>query len=163
MPTIHKPRKPRKVPVIVEGGGVEYPQSAKKSVRHEENKVQRPLVRVLEKIESYTGLLTFFHVPNQLLRRSDLRKIFAGLGVRSGVPDLVIPIGGGKTLWVELKYNGNGTSDKQDDYLATLRKLGHLVEIIDAKDSHDAQEQLFAVLAKHGIADFRYVHPNERP
>lgn len=163
MVTERKPKTAKKVPSrLVIGEGSEYTASPRKPKRHEENIIQRPLVRILEKIESYTGLLTFFHVPNQLLRRSDLRKIFHGLGVRSGVPDLVIPIGGGRTLWIELKYGKNDTTDDQDAYLNTLRRLGHLVEIIKAKDSHDAQEQLFAILAKYGIADFRYVHPTDR-
>lgn len=163
MATEGKPRLKKKVPrVLVGGEGGEYTQSTRKVTRHEENKVHRPLVRILEKIEAYTGTLKFFHVPNQLLRRSDLRKIFHGLGVRSGVPDLVIPIGGGRTLWLELKYGTNTTTDDQDQYLNDLRRLGHIVEVITAKDSQDAQEQLFAILAKYGIADFRYVHPNDR-
>lgn len=147
--------KPRKVKLIQGVGGKEYTQSSKRPVRHEENKVQRPLVRLLAQIEGYTKSLTFFHVPNQLLRRADLRKIFHGLGVRSGVPDLVIPISGGRTLFIELKYDGNGLSDDQDGYIAKLKALGHIVEIIDAKDSMDAQNQLFDILAKYGITDFR--------
>ena len=163
MRTGYKHPSKRKVPAVVQGtGGEEYTVSKKKISRHEENKIQRPLVKVLEKIEAYTGMLTFFHVPNQLLRRSDLRKIFHGLGVRAGVPDLPIPISGGRTIWLELKYNGNKTSDKQDEFLDRLRKLGHIVEVIDAKDSLDAQNQLFEILARHGLNDFRYVHPNDR-
>lgn len=141
---------------VIEGaGGQEYTVSKKKRVMHEESKVQRPLVGILAKIEAYTKKLTYFHVPNQLLRRSDLKKIFSGLGVRSGVPDLVVPIEGGKTLFIECKYNGNGASDDQSAYMEGLKRLGHIVYVIDAKDSHDAQNQLFAILEEHGITDFR--------
>ena len=89
---------------------VTYTKAKKPMVRHEETHVQRPIVRLLAQIEGYTRQLTFAHIPNQLLRRPDLRKIFHGLGVRSGVPDLIIPIGGGRTIWCELKYDGASIS-----------------------------------------------------
>lgn len=148
--------------VLVESGNAEYTQSKRKYHRHEENKVQRPIVRILSQIEAYTGLLTYFHVPNQLLRRSDIRKIFAGLGVRAGVPDICIPIGDGKTIWLELKYNGNATSDGQDEYIKKLKALGHVVEIIDAKDEQDAQRQLFELLERHNVIFGGYIHPEQR-
>lgn len=159
----YKPSKRGKVPrQVVEAGDFAYTQAKAKPKHHEETVVQRPLVRILEKIEGYTGLLTFFHVPNQLLRRKDLRKIFHGLGVRSGVPDLVIPLTGGRTLFIELKFGNNDTTETQDKYIQNLRRLGHLVEVIAAKDSMDAQNQLFDILAKHGLTDFRFVHPADR-
>lgn len=146
----------KKTPVMVLGeGGVEYPQAKVKRRRPEETHVQRPIVKILAKIEAWTGSLTYFHVPNQLLRTAKMRKIYGGLGVRAGVPDLPIVLSGGRTLWLELKYNGNGTSDAQDGFLDRLRALGHIVEVIDATDAHDAQEQFFAVLANHGMTDFR--------
>lgn len=149
----------KKLKVIQGAGGQEYTKAKKPMVRHEETHVQRPIVRLLAQIEGYTRQLTFAHIPNQLLRRRDLRKIFHGLGVRSGVPDLIIPIGGGRTIWCELKYDGQPVSADQSEYMDKLRALGHIVEIIDAKDSQDAQNQMIALLAKYGIADFRLKVP----
>lgn len=153
----------KKTPLLVEGAsGQEYTRSKKPAKRHEENQVQKPIVRILRQIEEYTGLLTFFHVPNQLLRRSDLRKIFFGLGVRAGVPDIVIILKTGQVIWLELKFDGNDTSDKQDEFIGKLQSSGQIVEIIDAKNSHDAQEQLFAILAKYGLTQFKFIHPKDR-
>lgn len=146
---------------VVEGNGAEYTQARKKMKRHEEIHVQRPIVRVLAQIEGWTRQLTFFHVPNQLLRRPDIRKIYSGLGVRSGVPDLPIALPGGKTLWVELKYGGNGLSEDQSEFMDRLKALGHITHVIDSSDAVDAQRQLFDLLAEHGITDFRLRNPNE--
>lgn len=154
-------RKSSGIKIITGAGGKEYTKAKKPMVRHEETHVQRPIVRLLAQIEGYTRQLTFFHIPNQLLRRPDLRKIFHGLGVRSGVPDLSIPISGGRTIWCELKYDGQAVSADQSEYMDKLRALGHIVEIIDAKDSQDAQNQMFAILAKYGITDFKLRGPNE--
>lgn len=123
-------------------------------VRHEEIHVQRPIVAILWKIEAYTHKLTFFHVPNQLLRTSKLRKIFTALGIRPGVCDLPILIAGGRTIWLELKYNGGRLSGDQDSFADRARALGHIVEVIDATDSLDASKQLYALLEKYGIKDF---------
>lgn len=123
----------------------------RKMVRHEEIHVQRPIIEVLKALEAYTKQLTFFHVPNQLLRRQALKMVFAALGVRSGVPDLVICLTGGRVLFVELKYGKNKTSDKQDGFIATLGILGHLVEVIAAEDGPSAIKQLYAILIKHGV------------
>ena len=146
---------------IVEGESGAYSQAKRKIKRHEEIHVQRPIVRVLAQIEGWTKQLTFFHVPNQLLRRPYIRKIYAGLGVRSGVPDLPIALPGGKTLWVELKYKGNGLSDDQNEFMGRLKALGHITHVIDAKDAVDAQRQLFDLLAAHGLTDFRLRNPRE--
>lgn len=149
----------KKLKVIQGPGGEEYTAAKRKYTRHEEIHVHRPIVRLLMQIEAYTRQLTFFHVPNQLLRRTDLRKLFSGLGVRSGVPDLSIPISGGRTIYLELKFNGNDASPDQSSYMDKLRALGHIVEIIDAKDSKDAQEKMIALLTKYGIVDFRLKAP----
>lgn len=155
-------RRPRKV--IETAGGESYTAAKKPQVRHEEIKVHRPLVRLLAQIEAYTRVLTFFHIPNQLLRRSALKKIFAALGVRSGIPDLCIPIAGGRVIWIECKHGKpesgeKALTDDQGIMVGKLRALGHDVYVISALDSHQAQEQLYAILERHGITDFRLRGP----
>lgn len=135
----------------IESGSSGY-VAKKPKIRHmEEAVLQRPIVKALERIERKWMNLTFFHVPNQLLRTSALRKIYAGLGVRSGVTDLVIPIDGGRTLWVELKYKRDDSTDDQIEFHAKLRGLGHRVEIIVAETKAEALEKLFEILQDCGV------------
>lgn len=126
---------------IVQAGG-EYVRAKKPPERKEEIHVLRPLVKVLYDLESYTKALTFFHIPNELLRRSVMKRIFYHLGVRAGVPDLVILLRGnqqgasggvlpaglhgaaggggvsvndgsqGKAIFIELKYGKPGKGEK---------------------------------------------------
>lgn len=137
----------------IDGKNVVVPSAQR--VNHEEDKVQRPIVTLLRMIEDYTSKLAFFHVPNQMMRNKTIRKIFWALGVRAGVPDVVIPIEAGKTLWIECKYDGNKLSDDQSKFITKLENLGHIVYIIDAKNPRDAQDQMLEILKKHGIEDFR--------
>jgi hypothetical protein len=71
--------------------------------------------------------------------------IIKGMGVKPGIPDLMIAHAG-KTLWVELKAPKNGVlSDVQDRCHAELRLAGHFVEIGRSMDD------VIAALDKHGI------------
>lgn len=150
-------KKKRSRAILMEGPNGGETVRGQPIQRHEEKKVQRPIVDFLRKVQDWTQQLTFFHVPNQLLNKSKFRKIFWGLGVRNGVSDLIVPIQGGITLYVELKYNGNSLSDEQIKFFADMTKLGHgpHLYVIDAKDSIDAVEQMKVILAKYGITDFR--------
>lgn len=154
MAKIYKRRARAKVPRVVGEDGQEKVKRGK-IIRHEEIHVQRPIVRVLWQIEAWTRQLTFFHVPNQLLRTSKLKKIFHGLGIRPGVSDLPILLPGGRTIWLELKFKGGEMSEKQDKFADRARALGHIVATIEAADSMDAVKQLYALLAEHGLTDFR--------
>lgn len=71
-----------------------------------------------------------FAVPNGQYR--DGQRLEAG--VRSGVPDLCLPVArrGYHSLYIELKINGNTTSAEQDQWIARLRSQGHRVEVIDS-------------------------------
>jgi hypothetical protein len=143
---------------LIEGPGGERVAGHKRK-RPEETKVHRPVVSLLRTIESYTRQVLTIHVPNQLLNQSKYRKIYYGLGVRAGVSDLIIPIKGGITLYVELKYNGQPLSEDQIKFIADMTFLGHgpNIYVIDAKDPADAEAQLKAILAKYDITDFRLI------
>lgn len=69
------------------------------------------------------------------------------LGVLAGVPDLVIPLPEGKTLWLELKTMKGRLSQRQKDYHAMLEEYGHEVRtaygLQDALAILDEVEQRF--------------------
>lgn len=147
----------KKIPAVVQGrGGQLYTKSKKPKKRNEEVHVQRPIVRSLLQIEKFTGKLTFYHVPNQMMRTKSIRIIMAALGVRAGVPDLVICLGGGVTIYLELKYKDGKTNKNQNEYMDKLIELGHNVYVLEAGDSMEACRKLHEILAEHGLTDFSW-------
>jgi hypothetical protein len=56
------------------------------------------------------------------------------MGVRRGVPDLCIPYGMGRVLWMEIKAPRGRASAQQLAFIDRLRALGHTVAIIRSVD-----------------------------
>lgn len=176
------PRRPKKYRLIESASGHESVKSSKPRIRWEEY-IQKSVVKMLLQIEDYTRKLTVLHVPNQLSGASKaLRLIYAALGVRAGVPDLIIPLCGGRTLWIELKHQkplpaprfkkdgspvkqrerkAKQTSEDQDDFHAVLRALGHPVYVVSAPNGAEASKQVQVILEQHGVTDFRLIHRNQ--
>jgi hypothetical protein len=67
-----------------------------------------------------------FHVPNGGLRNKGVAGELKAMGVRPGVPDVLLPIAarGYIGLAIELKAGTNTTSDLQDRWLGRLRDCG---------------------------------------
>lgn len=136
-----------------------FHKNNKKKMGRPEEIVQRACVTLLQTIENLTRRLSFFHIPNQLLRTMVLRVVYAALGVRAGVPDLVILMEGGRIIFVELKINPNKTnvppkhltSSDQDDFHAILIRLGFTVYVLAARNTVDAQNQLLVILEEQGF------------
>lgn len=136
----------------IEGGGNGYVRKEPQNVRQEETHVHRPIVSLLREIEGKLKCLSFLHVPNQLLQNNKrMKQIYYGLGVRAGATDLIIPLQGGRTLWLELKFKGSYPTEDQKEFHEILRALGHIVEIITAENSTDAKLKLLDTLKKHGV------------
>lgn len=55
----------------------------------------------------------------------------------AGVPDRLVLLPNGRTIFVELKAPGKKTSVLQDRQIARIRKLGFQVEILDSVDKVD--------------------------
>jgi len=131
----------------------------KKRETHEE-KLQKNQIKVLRQIRSYTGKLTFTHVPNELQRSSNVRKIYWHLGCESGVPDLILFLYGGKTIFIENKWGPNKIKDgdNQDLWCCTARLLGFDVYEIRVSDIASGVNALLEILRVHGIDDTRLKH-----
>jgi hypothetical protein len=142
----------RKRKVIGDG---EYTVSEKKRENKEEKYVHRPIVTFLRNTERIYQSLIFMCVPNQLLRNSALRKIFHALGVRSGATDLIIPISGGRTIWLELKYGKGKMSEDQVNFRDDLIRLGHIHHVIEADNGVDAEEKMMVILKQYGVETFK--------
>jgi hypothetical protein len=97
-----------------------------------EQALQKQIIDYVRYAMRYNGRpLTdwLFHVPNGGARSVVEGAIFKGLGVKPGVPDLVLPIlsGGYGGLWIELKDQDRPLTDAQSDYHQRLREAGQCV------------------------------------
>ena len=88
-----------------------------------EQATQRAVVEYLRILENL-GELTFFHVPNGGRRSKAEASIFKGLGVRAGVPDLVVLFPEGRTAFIEIKSDKGRLSAAQKAFKNTAEVLG---------------------------------------
>lgn len=75
----------------------------------------------------YPDLDLLYHIPNGGHRHKSVARRLKAEGVKSGVPDLCLPVARGKYhgLYIELKYGKNKTSPSQDKWLAALAGQGY--------------------------------------
>jgi hypothetical protein len=98
------------------------------TVRRPEELIQRSVVNLLSIYQS-RGLLAFCHVPNGGRRSKAEAGTFKAMGVRAGVPDLLIWAQGGGHFAIELKAETGRLSPAQADWHATMANLGHRVYV----------------------------------
>ena len=80
----------------------------------------------------YPELTLMFHIPNGGKRSKAEAGRFRAEGVKSGVPDICLPVarGGYHGLFIELKrQHGNTTTKNQDTWLADLREQGYATAV----------------------------------
>lgn len=84
------------------------------------------------------ALALIYHVPNEGKRSNG--GILKAAGLKKGVPDVCLPVpsGGFHSLYIELKYGRNKTTEEQDAYMELLRQQGNETAVCysaqDAKD-----------------------------
>lgn len=79
---------------------------------------------------AYPELRLLYHIPNGGSRPKTEAAKFKGQGVKSGVPDLCLPVARGKFhgLYIELKRRSGGrVSDTQKKWLSALQDQGYAV------------------------------------
>ena len=60
----------------------------------------------------------------------------AARGIRAGMPDTVLLLPDGKSIWVELKWGKNTTSDRQDELHREMGAIGHPVTVCRSVDEY---------------------------
>ena len=102
-----------------------------------EEQLHRAVVDLLQIYEN-RSLLAFCHVGNGGRRSKAEAGIFRALGVRAGVPDLLIWADGGHCFGVELKAGAGKLSPAQTFWHATVTALGHRVYVVRSLDEMEA-------------------------
>jgi hypothetical protein len=104
------------------------------AVMRPEEALQRSVVDLLALYEA-RSLLAFAHVPNGGRRSKAEAGAFKAMGVRAGVPDLLIWTPGGGHFAIELKAGRRAVlSDAQVVWHSTLTSLGHRVYVCRSVD-----------------------------
>lgn len=96
----------------------------------------------------YPVLRLLYHIPNGGYRPEKTARNLKKEGVKSGVPDLHLPVArnGKHGLWIEMKVNRNKTSKNQNKWIERLREQGHEVKVC-----YGANEAIKAIKTYLGI------------
>lgn len=80
----------------------------------------------------YPELDLMYHIPNGGKRSGTEAARFKAEGVKSGVPDIFLPVprGGKHGLYIEMKrQKGGSVSDNQSEWIEKLRSQGYRVDV----------------------------------
>lgn len=82
-------------------------------------------------------LQLMFHIPNGGSRNKAEAANLKRQGVKSGVPDIFLPVPRGKFagLWIELKTVSGKASEEQKKYIQALNDVGYAAEVCHGFDS----------------------------
>jgi len=109
-------------------------KSVSKQLIPSEAEEQRSLIYWCEVMKyQYPDLDLIFAVPNGDLRDKKTAALLSSEGVKSGVPDLILPVPRGTYhgLYIEMKRSdgGSGTSKNQDKWIERLQKHIYCVKV----------------------------------
>lgn len=90
----------------------------------------------------YPELKLLFAIPNGGQRHKVAAMKLKAEGVKSGVPDLMLPVARKKYhgLFIEMKYGKNKTSENQDSWIENLREQRYKVAV--SYSASEAQEEI---------------------
>lgn len=79
----------------------------------------------------YPELELMYHVPNEGKRSVRTGSRLKKAGLKSGVPDIVLPVarGGYIGLYIELKYGKNKITENQKNWLRALSEQNHYAAV----------------------------------
>lgn len=94
----------------------------------------------------YPELEAIYHVPNEGKRSAVTGGKLRQMGLRSGVPDICLPVPSGEFigLYIELKKVGGRLTDNQAVWLEMLERYGHCVAV--CYGAEDAETVITAYL-----------------
>ena len=101
----------------------------------------------------YPELKWLHHIPNGGSRRSSEAARLRRMGVKRGISDIHLPFPHGRyhSLYIEMKYGRNVTTQEQQEFLCDMRDADSLVAVChDAQSAIDLIER-YMTLPAHGI------------
>lgn len=109
-----------------------------------EDDIQKACVKMLQFLEGQ-GKLRFFSVPNEAKRSIKVAMRHKALGMRAGVPDLVVLGNKGSAGFIELKTDKGKLTASQKDWRDWLKSAGYPHAVCKSVD------EMLGVLKAWGI------------
>lgn len=132
--------------ILRAGNKVKLTGAPKKRRAHPEEDLQRACIKWAD-LESgrYPLLRRLIHVPNGGKRSKGEAGKMKAMGVKKGVPDLVLPFRSGiySGLAIEVKAPGEKTTLEQDEWLADFDGDGYLTGVVYSLDEFIAKAKRF--------------------
>lgn len=100
-----------------------------KLIEHEE---QKKLIRWAKNMESeIVELISLYAIPNAGKRSFAAAKYYKDEGLRTGFPDLCLPVGswGYHALYIEMKVKPNTVKPAQKEWAERLKSMGNMVVV----------------------------------
>lgn len=130
---------------------------APRPVQHEADQ-QEALFRWAQfRAATMPELNLLYHIPNGGQRNPKEAAHLKRQGVKPGVPDLCLPVARGPHhgLYIEMKAGDNKPTDKQNEWLAALRKQGYAIAVCW---SHEEAEKVIEEYMAQGAYRRKAVH-----
>jgi hypothetical protein len=90
---------------------------------------------VIEVLRGFARANVFWtHIPSGEYRPEAIGRKLKGMGLRAGIPDLLLIIGG-RAHFLELKRQDGRLSERQSQSIADLRAAGAIVEVAHGLDA----------------------------
>lgn len=115
-----------------------------------ESDLQKAVASYLDDLAE-RGRLYWFHCPNSIRTSYSQAKAHKAYGMKAGVPDCVIMLPDGKTLFIELKTKVGALQPSQKDAHAKLIALGHRVHVVRADNAFEAKILVGNILKSAGV------------
>ena len=98
----------------------------------------------------YPELKLMHHIPNGGKRTKAEAAIFKAMGVKSGVPDVFLPEARGiyHGLYIEFKSESGSASNKQSEFLQSLREAGYFACVCDGLEKAISVTEKYLELPK---------------
>lgn len=96
--------------------------------------------------------LVYWHTPNGGKRGKVEAAHFKMMGVRPGVPDLIIALPCGRMAFMEIKTKKGTLTDEQRVFLEDMKRAGHHVTAVRSLDEAAADLSLWGAIRKAQVA-----------
>lgn len=116
-----------------------------------EQDLQISVSKYLKDIERLFKTIFYFHVPNSIFTSKAQAGKHKAYGMTAGVPDCVIALDNGRTIYIELKTIKGKMQDTQKRVKTKLEVLGHPVYVVYADSCKSAVDQVEKILKSEGV------------
>lgn len=113
-----------------------------------EEALQRAVASYLDVKAKEHGFI-WFHCPNSIWTSKSQAGRHKAMGMKAGVPDIIVIMHGGKSIFIELKTATGRLSPAQKEFHTKLNALMAPIYTVFANTANEAVEKTFQILEEH--------------